>query len=128
MQSSSLIAGIILLLSGIFGLRALYVNDKAIDNKWLSLSGWFLIVVVLVTAAYHFINHFVLRGYLEPGSPVNTISRVFYISIVDYIIAFSMIIFSMYLYSLSRDCMKAEYLPRTLRIWILKRWHKFRYK
>lgn len=106
----------------------MYKNDAVVTNRWLYLTGWFLFVCTLCLSVVNFLNLAVMDGYAGFETVAHFIDDEFYSSIYNYVTGVSFVFFGMYLYSLRKKCLTAELLPRTFAIWIMRRWHRIRYR
>lgn len=118
-----LINGIFFLFSSAFCMYSMYKNDSIITNRWLYLLGWFLFVCTMSLAVVNFYNHFTERGYSFFRGLVAMDMQV---SVNDYVTGGASVLFSLYLFSLRKRCMEAHFLPRTFRIWIVRKFYKFK--
>lgn len=108
-----------------FVLYSQYKNDNVITNRWLYLLGWFMFVCTLSLAAINLAAFLSKNQYIDAEYFLGTLRSG---NVSDYVIGVGSIIFGLYLYSLRKKCMTAELLPRTFRIWFLRRWHRFIYR
>jgi hypothetical protein len=121
-----IVNGIFFLVCSLFGMYSMYKNDCIITNRWLFLTGWFLFVCTISLSAINFLNYFTAQGIISFSFA--TLGIGLRASVSDYVTGGATILFALYLFSLRKKCMNAEYLPRTFRIWITRWWHSFKYR
>lgn len=124
-----LINGLFFLFSSAFGLYSMYKNDNIVTNRWLYLLGWFLFVCTMSLAVVNFYNYFTLKGYVIFRGVIDGFVKANADSTAnDYVTGGAYILFSLYLFSLRKRCMEAEFLPRTFRIWLIRTFYRLRYR
>ena len=122
---NNLLTAILLSLSASFGLFSMYKNDAIVTNRFLYQQGWFFFAGITSSAIYYFVCFAVSVSLITSHSIADFISTAIFHPLVAYVFAAGYIYFALYLFSLSRKCMQAKYLPRTARIFVKKRWRRF---
>lgn len=117
--------GILFIFFDIFLLFSMYKNDSvSTSNRWLRNMAFCVLGILIWVTITSFIRYGVYIGRFRGTNLTDKIRQ----PITDYFLMGIAGFLGLYFFSLRKKCMESQYLPRTLKIFIRRRWHRFLYK